>query len=367
MPPPPFEGATPTVRRILNYYRLTWEWYGVRTELRSYPARLCVEATGACNLACPHCFTGAGEGGRPRSPIPLALYRRLLDEVGPWAWQVELHNWGEPLLNRNLGTMIADASARGLSTALCTNLSFPFDERRAEEIVAAGLKVIGVSIDGATQATYEQYRVGGRLDLVLANCRLLAEAKRRLRSRTPRMVWGLHVFAHNRDDVEPARRMAAELGMDFHASRGRVVGDDWDPDERWMPHDRVAPMPCYTLFHTAVVMSDGGMPPCRGSFYPEDDVGTLSGSDATFRSVWNGERYRLARRFFRRRAGSAEERRHICFGCPVTEDWQSYVGWRMYGGAVADWKPTFDSNQRFNYFWSRRPRTAARRPGRAAG
>ncbi|HJQ84154.1 MAG TPA: radical SAM protein [Candidatus Binatia bacterium] len=370
--PPQYYGARPTPRRLLNLYWLTWEWFQVVPLPRSYPVRLCIEATSACNLACPHCFTGAGEVGRPRATLSLDFYRGLLDELAPWLWQIEFHNWGEPLLNKQLPTMIAEATERGLSTAFCTNFSVPFDAARAEALVASGLKLLGVSIDGARQETYEQYRVNGTLALVLENCRLVAEAKRRLGSATPRMVWGFHAFAHNVDDVDDARAAAAALDMDFHVSRGRVVGPDWDPGERWMPHDRIAPVPCFGLWHTAVVYADGSMAPCRGSFYPEDDVGQLAADGrpgaATFREAWHGERYRLARRLFRSREGvSPSAQRLVCFECPYLIDWHHYAGHMAAGGRRDDWRPRYDSNERFNYFWNRRPRAAAAqaRRGRA--
>ena len=43
------------------------------------------------------------------------------------------------------------------------------------------------------------------------------------------------MFSHNVGEVDEARAMAAELGMDFGAARGRVVGPDWDPEARWIP------------------------------------------------------------------------------------------------------------------------------------
>jgi MoaA/NifB/PqqE/SkfB family radical SAM enzyme len=209
---------------------MMWEATWLRTRLRSYPVRLCVESTGACNLSCPHCFTGAGEIGRPRRAVSSELYHSLLTELGDYLWQVEFCNWGEPLLNRETVPMIAAAAQRGISTLICTNFSVPFDAARAEALVASGLHVLGVSIDGARQETYEQYRVGGVLDTVLRNCANVVEAKRRLGRSTPRLIWAYHVFPFNREDVEPARNLATGLGMDFHASRGRVVGEDWDPD-----------------------------------------------------------------------------------------------------------------------------------------
>jgi organic radical activating enzyme len=363
--PPAFEGATPTLRRIANLYRVRLEWYRLKTVLRSSPAKLCIEATSACNLACPHCFTGAGEVGRPGATLSLAFYRQLLAELGDRLWQIEFHNWGEPLLNKQLVTMIAEATARGISTVFCTNFSVPFDAAHAEALVGAGLKLLGVSIDGSRQEIYEQYRVHGKLDLVLRNCRLMNEAKRRLGSSTPRMNWSYHIFPHNVDDVEAAEALASELGMHFHASRGRVFGADWDPEAKRVPHDQVAALPCFTLWHTAVMYADGSVAPCRGSFYPADDLGRMAADGrpgaASFRAVWNGERFRLARRFFGPREGMPAEQSHICFSCPYVIDWHGYAGHVIAGNSPDTWKPAFNSNERYNYFLSRRPTDVTKR------
>ena len=129
------------------------------------------------------------------------------------------------------------ARGRGLSTMFNTNFSMPFDAARAEALVRSGLTMLGVSIDGARQASYEQYRVKGRLELVVRNCRLVADAKRRLGSATPRMNWSFHLFPFNVGDVADAEAQAAALGMEFHVARGRVVGPDWDPEERFVAHE----------------------------------------------------------------------------------------------------------------------------------
>ena len=360
--PPEFVGATPTVRRWVNYARLIWSWYHADLSLPSYPARLCIEASSACNLECPYCFTGAGERSRERTMLTPAFFTQLLDEMGAYLWQLEFHNWGEPLLNKHLIAMIAAAHARGLSTMFNTNFSMPFDAARAEALVRSGVTILGVSIDGARQASYEQYRVKGRLDLVLQNCRLVADAKQRLGSATPRMIWSFHLFPFNVGDVADAEAQATALGMDFHVARGRVVGPDWDPEERVIAHEHVTPMPCYTLFHTAVMFGNGSVAPCRGSFYAPDDMGRVAADGrpgAPFKAVWNNGRFRLARRFFRdhpidRQRATGTEQQNICFNCPQLLDWYDFIGFRTCGGSADDWVPPHDSNVRYNYFWQRK-------------
>lgn len=131
--------------------------------------RLVIEPASACNLRCPYCLTGAGEVGRPRALMTLALYERLLEQLGDRLFELEAFHWGEPLLNPHLATMIATASARGIATTINTNLSLYLERDRAEQLVAAGLTELTVSIDGARQETYEQYRVRSKLERVLHN------------------------------------------------------------------------------------------------------------------------------------------------------------------------------------------------------
>ena len=88
--------------------------------------------------------------------------------------------------------------------------------------------------------------------------------------------------------------------MGFHVSRGRVVGTDWDPQERFIAHEAVYPMPCYTLFNTAVMFGNGSVAPCRGSYYAPDDMGRVAADGrpgaSSFKAVWNNERFQQARR-----------------------------------------------------------------------
>ncbi|HJQ83767.1 MAG TPA: radical SAM protein [Candidatus Binatia bacterium] len=369
--PPGFDRYRLTPRKLLNLWLARWEEHRGRTRLRSRPWKLTVEASNLCNLQCPACFTGVDELGRPRGSLPVDLYRKLLDELGPYLFELEFYNWGEPLLHKQLESMIAEATGRGISTTVSTNFSLPFDAARAERLVASGLAVLGVSIDGARQETYEQYRVRGKLARVLDNCRLVADAKRRLGSTTPRMVWEFHVFEHNEGDVAEASRLARELGMEIAVSKGWTVGKEWNPASEyrffWYP---VPPARCSFLWHQAVVNNDGGVAPCCGTFYQEDDMGRLAvgtaelGTAATFAEIWNGERFRTARALFQKRAGGDDARALACFECPLTKVWERWGMHRGLGGTLGGFDPGYGTNDCFNYFWERRPaRPASARGG----
>ena len=61
--------------------------------------------------------------------------------------------------------LMDEAKRNKIYTATSTNAHF-IDEKKAEEIVESGLDRLIISIDGLTQATYENYRVHGKLSKV---------------------------------------------------------------------------------------------------------------------------------------------------------------------------------------------------------
>ena len=364
--PPRYEGVRLTPKRLLNLYRMRRHFDRGDASLKSYPVRLTVEATNVCNLRCPGCFTGLGEVGRERSFMPAELFGRLMDEMGDYLFQLEFYNWGESLLHKQIYDMIGQASSRGISTVISTNFSLPFDSERAERLVSSGLSVLGVSLDGASQETYEQYRVRGDFATVIENVRLVNEAKRTLASTTPRLAWEFHVFPHNAGEIDTARAMARELSMDIEVSKGWVAGPDWQAEGHvarevaaQLNGSKGPRMPCTYLWDTAIVNNDGGAAACCGSFYRQDDFGRLKieASDfgkQSFKEIWNNWSYREARRLFTSRTGSKAAQRLICFDCPVTVMWEGFKAHVASGADPEAYDGGYSFNDGFMFFYERR-------------
>ena len=95
---------------------------------------------------------------------------------------------------------------------MSTNLNKPLSPQMAEDIIKSGLDVMIVSLDGVTQEVYEKYRVGGRLDRVLDNVKLLVQKKKELGSSTPHMEWQFIVMQQNEHQMEEAQQLAADFG-----------------------------------------------------------------------------------------------------------------------------------------------------------
>jgi MoaA/NifB/PqqE/SkfB family radical SAM enzyme len=354
--------ATITLKRVLNMRRLYKDYASGALTVRGKPIKLVIEATNVCNLHCPGCFTGIGENGRVRSAISLDFFKQVLDELGGTAIEVEFYNWGEPFLNKQLISMVEEATRRGLATIISTNFSVPFDEEKAEALVKAGLTVLGLSVDGTTQENYEKYRRGGNLEQVLGNAQMMFDARKKLGSATPQMIWSFHVFEHNVDEAEEARRRAIQMGFDScSVSKGYTYDHEWEDTRYGYWPNVYTPIRCPFPWFYAVIHNDGGVAACCGSFYHEDDLGRISVAkgqpgEKRFADIWNNDAFQHARRLYVDDIDTAQKPCDgLCDQCLQTDTFQSNLKHIASGQPAATFKPIYSPNDGHNYFYKRRP------------
>jgi MoaA/NifB/PqqE/SkfB family radical SAM enzyme len=224
-------------RKLWNY--LWVEFLIARGSARLWggkPYWLTVDPTNFCQLHCPFCPTGANRGVRSKAEMTVEHFRRLMDRLGPTLVHVDMINWGESILHKGLPDMIAAAKAHGAYVKLDANLN-DMPPGTPERLVRSGLDLLSVSIDGLSQETYEAYRVGGRLEKVLANLREIVAKRSELRSATPWIRWQFLVFKHNEHEAGRVAEFARAVGVD-HAdvTPASIPGDAgylWE----WLPRD----------------------------------------------------------------------------------------------------------------------------------
>ena len=108
--------------------------------------------------------------------MSLEVWERVLSEIRDTAHTIQFYFQGEPLLNKDLPQMIAQAHQAGLYTIVSTNAQ-AMTPQLAADLVNAGLDRIIISMDGLTDSSYNAYRIGGSLDKCKAALRWLREAK----------------------------------------------------------------------------------------------------------------------------------------------------------------------------------------------
>jgi MoaA/NifB/PqqE/SkfB family radical SAM enzyme len=181
------------------------------------PTRLRLEASSYCQLRCPSCptTTGAIHPAVGSGFLTLGNFQKLLDQ-NPDLAAVELSNYGEIFLNPQLPKILEAAHTKGVAVTAENGVNLNYAGSDAlESLVKYRLRVMTCSIDGASQETYELYRVRGRFEKVIENIKTINRLKREYRSRFPHLRWQFVVFGHNEHELIRAYAMARELNMEF--------------------------------------------------------------------------------------------------------------------------------------------------------
>lgn len=323
-----------TPRKFANLVLIKAQRRLRRARVAGMPAQYFIDPINVCNLRCPLCPTGLGVLARPRGRMGVADFSRVVDEIAPYAYRVELYNWGEPLLHPDISAMIEYASQRRITVGLSSNLNH-LDAGMARRLVESGLTQLVVSIDGATQESYAAYRRRGDLNAVLNNLRLLLETRHSLRRNTPFIIWRMLVGKHNEGEIESVRAMARTMGADTF-STGMLFVDTRDPEqvEQWLPsdpalspYDSRAEKPenrwdCHDLWESMIINWDGGVAPCCWLHDAQYDFGNVARS--TVREIWNGPSYVSARRAIARRPKQAADVPTICHRCCGHPQYMAY-------------------------------------------
>jgi len=111
--------------------------------------------TKRCNLACVHCYIGAdSDGGEELSS---AEAQGFITDLAEMKIPLLMFTGGEPLVREDFWQLAEFAREQGIKTALSTNGTL-IDQETASRIKSVGIEYVGVSLDGAEEATHDRIR-----------------------------------------------------------------------------------------------------------------------------------------------------------------------------------------------------------------
>lgn len=296
--------------------------------ISGFPYWLTLDPANFCTLKCPFCPTGQGRGSRTKGILSWDNFKKIMDELGPYLMHIDFCNWGEPLLNKDIYRMVSYAKAYHIDTKIDSNLNL-LSEREAEEMVLSGLDKLIVSLDGVSEETYSKYRIGGDFNRVMSNLKLLIRKKNELGRKCPYISWQFLVFRHNEHEIEEARRIGKDIGVDHIGITKAFIGNkDWIPlNEEYsnykkeemgdgltsqhfkFPEERI----CNWPWEAIAVNPNGSVSACCSVEDEKDDFGNIL--EKSFKEVWNNDKYRQARRFIKDKKRPEEDNKNICIGC----------------------------------------------------
>ena len=173
------------------------------------PGMLTLAITGACNLACCHCWVGAGEA-TSHTHVPLQAILQLVEEFAALGGEGIRITGGEPLCHPHWLEMVRFCRSLGFKKiALQTNAMLLKDEHLAplRELDFPGLS-IQISLDGVSPRTHDLVRGEGAFSGAAHGIELLAQA-----GLTPKVSIFLTEMRHNIDEIPELLDFADKLGI----------------------------------------------------------------------------------------------------------------------------------------------------------
>lgn len=290
-----------------------------RKKLDQRPKMLLIEPTNRCNLNCPFCLVGlqnqlesAEHNLLPRDLgfMDFGLYEKIVrDAVEFGIDKMQLHFQGESLLHEQFPDMGRLAKQYRMSTQVFTN-GLLLTEEYMDRIIQSGLDNMRFSVDGASEETYKQNRVGGKFNTVLQNMKLMAE---RARGSGTRVEWQFIVMRNNEHELHKARQMAKEIGIPFIAKTFAEAVPELVPHNPKYRRN-LQPKPCTDIYRCICVFWNGDMVPCCYDLEGKEIMGNVG--KETLGQIWTSPKYiAFRRRVDNARRDDPEGEPELCKGC----------------------------------------------------
>ena len=281
--------------------------------LNAKPVSASVEPANYCNLSCPHCPTGRKLIEKKDKRLTVSDFKEYIDALLPELMYLILYFQGEPLLNKELPEMISYASGKGVFTCVSTNGN-ALTEDVVKRLSQSGIGRLIICLDGATEESYTQYRVGGDFDKVVRGISLA------VRYGLPVEVQCL-LLSTTENEIDTLKSLCKSLGVRRLVFKKAQFYDDYlvpknpknlrykrDASGALVPKAKLKNK-CWRLFSTIVIDVDGNVPACCFDKSGKYSFGNLK--EVALQKVWLGEKARRFRQTILRKRKSID----ICNNC----------------------------------------------------
>ncbi len=169
-----------------------------------------VELSARCQGRCPYCPVEVFRDSRGNGFMTRETFQALLPAFSS-ADLIYLQGWGEPLVHPHFWDMARRAVGTGAAVGFTTNgLLLDRENRRA--LLDSGVKILGVTLAGATPEIHERYRPGSPLAALDEYLLRLKEEGEGRGAAGPALHIALQLLAGNVEEVEGMVDLAGKWG-----------------------------------------------------------------------------------------------------------------------------------------------------------
>lgn len=284
---------------------------------RIKPFSLRIENTNVCNsrcFMCPHSIMKRKQGFMEKE-----LYQKIVDEAVEMGINfINLHNFGEPLLDKDFPWRVKYAKQKGIKRITTNTNAQTMDEKVSRQLIESGLDEIFVSLDAASEKVYQRLRVGLDFKKVVANVKGLVELKRKLKVSNPKVIVDFLKSDINCHEVKAFtdewERVVDSVCIssihDWSAKKEGLANFDY---QNYISFSKV---PCRLPFTEMLINWDGTISLCCQDVEGEVVVGDAKKN--SLKSIWQGKKLNQIRE---RHLSLNVNSLPLCQNCKVRTFW----------------------------------------------
>lgn len=264
-----------------------------RLPIKKLPTRVQIEITNYCEMGCPGC---GGRGGTVGF-MEVEEFKEVLTKLPKSVERLQIIGRGDIFYHPEVYDVLETVGERKPFCSV-TDTHGSFDELNSIRIIESkAFAKLTFSVDGASQETYQVYRRNGKLDVCLENMRTMIEA--RGKADLPRLIWKMIVMKQNEHEIEKARAMATEIGIEFmlHKFVLSCWTIEWNLDylvpsnRKWLRLPRNKPDSCHLWNREPVIRWNGDLYPCCVFIEPNPEYIMGNIFEQNFKEIWFGKRF----------------------------------------------------------------------------
>ena len=287
-----------------------------------FPKYFQIETVRYCNAHCPFCPVDEWDKSVPFMPEP--LFDKIVEEMSnysDWIEFVAVQRAGEPLMDKNIALHIAKLKKAGIKrTSISTNVSL-LTEKKAIEIIEAGLDEIMFSIDSVEKEQYEKMRVGLKFETTLKNIIKFFELRERMKPDMVVRVRGVSFFDLSKDEHKRELEIWEAFWRKYRKPQDRIYmkqAHNWGNQVEW--GDKITDFnltyhPCILPWSTMHISAMGIVALCPQDYDAVMNIGNIH--NETIAEVWKNEIWAGIRE--KHQSGNRNDM-EMCRGCRLFDE-----------------------------------------------
>jgi radical SAM protein with 4Fe4S-binding SPASM domain len=289
----------PILRKFIkkNIYNL---YYRSKLQDPEFPPEVWIENTNCCNARCKMC--PRDKHTRQQGFMRLELFTKIIKEIAQYkdkVKRVHLHNFGEPLLDRDLPSRIKIAKEQGIKHVYFVTNASLLNSAKSETLIKSGLDEFKISFYGTEQESYNNTMVGLDFNLTINNVREFFKMRQQLRSKKPRVIIQYLPQESNKNKIDEFKAIFAQL---IDLSLGDQINifslHNFANGRKYHDLGRNICTICDYPWRTMVILWDGKVVPCCLDYNGVQVLGDVN--KESIKEIWNGKDYKKLREDFRR-------------------------------------------------------------------